>query len=110
MAEKWTEKNTASAPALTDLILQVTDPGGTPASEKTLYNTLPFLQHLGSCAQYTIPVTNDTNGKVMIKTNVVIDGTTMGASTDVEGFYFIINENRVTIPINFRLNVYESTL
>ncbi|MCK4447808.1 MAG: carboxypeptidase-like regulatory domain-containing protein [Candidatus Marinimicrobia bacterium] len=55
-------------------------------------------------------VSDQSTGEPLHGANVVIDGTTMGASTDVEGFYFIINENRVTIPINFRLNVYESTL
>ena len=55
-------------------------------------------------------VFDQSAGEPLHGANVIIDGTTMGASTDEEGFYFIINENRVTIPINFRLNVYESTL
>ena len=36
-------------------------------------------------------VIDQTTGEPMLGANVIIDGTTMGASTDEEGFYFIIN-------------------
>lgn len=44
----------------------------------------------------------DQNGEPLIGANVIIDGTTMGAATDIEGYYSIINVRAGTYKIRFR--------
>ena len=44
----------------------------------------------------------DQNGEPLIGANVILDGTTMGAATDIEGYYSIINVRAWTYTIRYR--------
>ena len=44
----------------------------------------------------------DESGEPLIGANVILDGTTMGAATDLEGYYSIINVRAGTYTIRFR--------
>ena len=44
----------------------------------------------------------DQSGEPLIGANVILDGTTMGAATDIEGYYSIINVRAGTYTIKFR--------
>ncbi len=44
----------------------------------------------------------DESGEPLIGANVILDGTTMGAATDLEGYYSIINVRAGTYSIRFR--------
>ena len=44
----------------------------------------------------------DQNGEPLIGANVILDETTMGAATDIEGYYSIINVRAGTYKIRFR--------
>ena len=44
----------------------------------------------------------DESGEPLIGANVILDGTTMGAATDLEGYYSIINVRAGTYTIRYR--------
>jgi outer membrane receptor protein involved in Fe transport len=44
----------------------------------------------------------DESGEPLIGANVILDGTTMGAATDLEGYYSIINVRAGTYKVRFR--------
>jgi outer membrane receptor protein involved in Fe transport len=44
----------------------------------------------------------DQSGEALIGANVILDGTTMGAATDIEGYYSIINVRAGTYTIRYR--------
>jgi len=44
----------------------------------------------------------DESGEALIGANVILDGTTMGAATDLEGYYSIINVRAGTYSVRFR--------
>ena len=44
----------------------------------------------------------DQSGEPLIGANVILDGTTMGAATDIEGYYSIINVRAGTYTIRYR--------
>jgi len=50
----------------------------------------------------------DEAGEPLIGANVIIDGTTMGAATDIEGYYSIINVRAGTYSIRFRFLGYKT--
>ena len=50
----------------------------------------------------------DQAGEPLIGANVIIDGTTMGAATDIEGYYSIINVRAGTYSIRFRFLGYKT--
>ncbi|MCK7525770.1 MAG: carboxypeptidase-like regulatory domain-containing protein [Ignavibacteriales bacterium] len=43
----------------------------------------------------------DESGEPLIGANVILDGTTMGAATDLEGYYSIINVRAGTYNIRY---------
>lgn len=50
----------------------------------------------------------DQTGEPLVGANVIIDGTTMGAATDLEGYYSIINVRAGTYAIRFRFLGYKT--
>lgn len=52
----------------------------------------------------------DQTGEAMLGANVIIDGTNMGAATDLEGYYSIINVPAGTYKIRFRFISYKTQI
>lgn len=50
----------------------------------------------------------DQNGEPLIGANVILDGTNMGAASDIEGYYSIINVRAGTYKIRFRFLGYKA--
>ena len=50
----------------------------------------------------------DAGGEPLIGANVILDGTTMGAATDLEGYYSIINVRAGTYTVRFRFLGYKT--
>ena len=50
----------------------------------------------------------DQNGEPMIGANIILDGTTMGAATDIEGYYSIINIRAGVYKVKFRFLGYKA--
>ena len=50
----------------------------------------------------------DQSGEPLIGANVILDGTTIGAATDVEGYYSIINVRAGSYQIRFRFLGYKT--
>ncbi|RPH90302.1 MAG: TonB-dependent receptor, partial [Calditrichaeota bacterium] len=67
---------------------------------------LPKLGFSGTTGKIVGNVTDVQTGEALVGTNVVIDGTTMGAATDVEGDYFIINVPPGSYKVSARMMGY----
>ncbi len=52
----------------------------------------------------------DQNGEPMIGANIILDGTTMGAATDIEGYYSIINIRAGVYKVKFRFLGYKTQI
>ena len=52
----------------------------------------------------------DTNGEPLVGANVLIMGTNLGAATDVDGYYNIINVRTGTYSVEFRYVGYQSKI
>jgi len=52
---------------------------------------LPFYLFAGTTGKISGIVTNSQTGEPLIGVNVVIEGSMLGASTDMDGYYFILN-------------------
>jgi outer membrane receptor protein involved in Fe transport len=50
----------------------------------------------------------DQNGDPLIGANVIIDGTTLGAATNIEGYYVILNIRAGTYTVRFRYVGYKT--
>jgi outer membrane receptor for ferrienterochelin and colicin len=52
---------------------------------------LPIIVYAGTTGKIAGVITDKTTGEALPGVNVIIDGTTLGASTDLEGAYVILN-------------------
>lgn len=57
----------------------------------TMLLLVPFLVFAGTTGKLSGVVTDQSSGDPLIGVNVIIEGTTMGASTDIDGYYVILN-------------------
>lgn len=62
---------------------------------------LPWTLFAGTTGKVAGRITDATTGEPLASVNVVVDGTTRGAATDLDGYYFIIN----LAPGTYQLNV-----
>ena len=63
---------------------------------------------LGQTSGKLVGKVTDKNGEPLIGANVILDGTTIGAATDVEGYYSIINIRAGNYKIRFRFLGYKT--
>jgi len=52
---------------------------------------LSHVMYAGTTGKLSGRVTDKSNGEALIGVNVLIDGTMLGATTDLDGYYFILN-------------------
>lgn len=57
----------------------------------TLLLLVPYLLFAGTTGKITGRVVDGQNGEPLVGCNVFIEGAQLGASTDLEGYYFILN-------------------
>ena len=55
-------------------------------------------------------VIDAATGEPLISANVIIDGTTLGAATDIDGFYSILNIRPGTYTVNYRYLGYQTKI
>ncbi|UCF65627.1 MAG: carboxypeptidase-like regulatory domain-containing protein [bacterium] len=69
---------------------------------------LPSLILSSTTGKLSGVVTDQSTGDPLIGVNVVIEGTTMGASTDIDGYYVILNVAAATYNVTFNYIGYRS--
>lgn len=65
-----------------------------------LLAALPVLTLAGTTGKIAGRITDASSGEALVSVNVVVEGTTRGAATDLDGYYFIINLSPGTYTLN----------
>ena len=66
-----------------------------------LFMLLPALVFPGTTGKIAGKVTDSQSGEALAGVNVFLQGTAMGAATDIDGFYYIINVPPGTYTMQF---------
>ena len=74
----------------------------------TMLLLVPFLVFAGTTGKLSGVVTDQSSGDPLIGVNVIIEGTTMGASTDIDGYYVILNVPAGVYSITFNYIGYRT--
>ncbi|RKY61155.1 MAG: hypothetical protein DRP96_04025 [Candidatus Neomarinimicrobiota bacterium] len=71
---------------------------------------LPVMLSAGITGKITGRVTDARSGEPLIGVNIVIDGTILGAATDFDGFYTILNVNPGTYSLRATMIGYQTMI
>ena len=86
------------------------------SSEKIIYFlviilfVLPISTDYAQTGKLSGKVADGSTGEPLISANVIIEGATLGAATDFEGYYSIINIRPGTYTVDFRYIGYETKI